>query len=590
MEIPNPNHFGSEGRTGGPINAVNSNLLNTSDFFTGAFAPEYGNATSGVFDMKLRNGNNRRHERSIGIGALGVDATFEGPFSKNSQASYLANYRYSTLALLDLVSAADFNGIPKYQDATFKVNLPTKKAGTFSLFGLGGISSIQQQMRDSSDVLFVDAKYKANVGVVGLKHLYQLSSKSYLISSLSANTNGNAGEFWFDAGEGLALTNIERMQRSEYRLASTYHHKIDHRNSLKAGAIYTINQYDFDVKYTDPARGELTEALKARGTADLAQAFVSWKHRFTADLSFTGGMHYMHFMLNNAVSAEPRLGMNWQRNAKQSFSIAYGLHSKLEPITLYFADVYQEDGSLTKPNRELRLGKAHHLVLGFNQSLSPLLHFKTELYYQYLHGVPVVNDPNSAFSMINSVGPFANREMINAGLGRNYGAEFTLERFFSRGFFFMNTLSVYQSEYQAMDQLWRNTAFNGNYITNVLAGKEFVRGKNDKKRTYGISGKLLYGGGSRYTPVDLAASIEKGAEVRDVNRIYGAQSDDLFMANMVFYTRKDRKRSSHEFRLDFQNISNHQSRLSDYYNPRTKSIEYARQLPIMPAFMYKIDF
>ncbi|MFC2096621.1 carboxypeptidase-like regulatory domain-containing protein, partial [Bacteroidota bacterium] len=107
IDIPNPNHFADEGSTGGPINALNSAMLNNSDFFSGAFAPEYGNAYSGVFDMKLRNGNNEKREYSASIGVIGMEATLEGPFSKNYNGSYLINYRYSSLDILDQAGIVD---------------------------------------------------------------------------------------------------------------------------------------------------------------------------------------------------------------------------------------------------------------------------------------------------------------------------------------------------------------------------------------------------------------------------------------------------------------------------------------------------
>lgn len=112
IEIPNPNHFANEGATGGPINALNSELLSNSDFQTGAFAPEYGNVLSGVFDIHMRSGNNEKREYSVGAGVLGTDITLEGPFSKKYSGSYLANYRYSSLAMLDDAGLVDFDGVP----------------------------------------------------------------------------------------------------------------------------------------------------------------------------------------------------------------------------------------------------------------------------------------------------------------------------------------------------------------------------------------------------------------------------------------------------------------------------------------------
>ena len=187
--IPNPNHFANEGSTGGPINALNSAMLGNSDFFTGAFSPEYGNAMSGVFDMKLRNGNNEKREYSIMASVLGLDATIEGPFKKGYAGSYLANYRYSTLSLLDQAGIVDFGGVPKYQDASFKIVLPAGKKHIFSLFGLGGLSSISQEELDeeNEERVLWKAEGKSNLGFVGLNHTYLINDKTYLKSFTSAS-------------------------------------------------------------------------------------------------------------------------------------------------------------------------------------------------------------------------------------------------------------------------------------------------------------------------------------------------------------------------------------------------------------------
>ncbi|MCB0755344.1 MAG: carboxypeptidase-like regulatory domain-containing protein, partial [Flavobacteriales bacterium] len=145
IDIPNPNHFGNLGSTGGPVSMLNSNVLSNSDFLTGAFPSEYGNGISGVFDLKMRHGNNEKHEFLAQIGFNGLEVGAEGPFSRKSGASYLINFRYSTLALFAL-GGVDFgtgDAIPEYSDLSFKVRIPTKKAGIFSVFGMGGISSIE---------------------------------------------------------------------------------------------------------------------------------------------------------------------------------------------------------------------------------------------------------------------------------------------------------------------------------------------------------------------------------------------------------------------------------------------------------------
>jgi len=148
IDIPNPNHFAEGGTTGGPVGMLNNNLLQNSDFFTGAFPAEYGNALSGVFDLKLRNGNNQKHEQMFQVGFNGFEVGAEGPFSKNHRSSYLANFRYSTLELMDGMIDLGTTGIPKYKDLSFKLNFPVNK-GKISVFGLGGDSEIA--MLDSKD-------------------------------------------------------------------------------------------------------------------------------------------------------------------------------------------------------------------------------------------------------------------------------------------------------------------------------------------------------------------------------------------------------------------------------------------------------
>ncbi len=100
VDIPNPNHFANAASSGGGISILSAQLLSNSDFSTGAFAPEYGNALSGVFDLKLRKGNNEQWEHTVQAGILGLDLATEGPFSRKYKGSYLVNYRYSTLSIL----------------------------------------------------------------------------------------------------------------------------------------------------------------------------------------------------------------------------------------------------------------------------------------------------------------------------------------------------------------------------------------------------------------------------------------------------------------------------------------------------------
>ena len=191
MPITNPNHFADQSAVNGSTSALNSNLLATSDFYTGAFPAEFGDVLSGVYDIKLRNGNNEKREMIFGFGLLGTDLTVEGPIKKGYGGSYLANYRYSTASALNQLGLLDVEGDPVFQDAAFKVFLPTRKYGVFSVYGLGGKSDFKlkdvtpedwntpgnEEMRKDIIQDYDKSSYLLNLGV---NHSYSFGKNSFL--------------------------------------------------------------------------------------------------------------------------------------------------------------------------------------------------------------------------------------------------------------------------------------------------------------------------------------------------------------------------------------------------------------------------
>src|SRR5690606_37678565 len=140
IDIPNPNHFVNPGTSGGGISILSSQLLTNSDFLTGAFTAEYGNALSGVFDLSLRKGNNEKREFTLQAGFLGTDFAAEGPIAKNYKGSYLINYRYSTLSLISKLGVPLGDFVTDFQDLSLNIFLPAGKKSSFTVFGFGGLS------------------------------------------------------------------------------------------------------------------------------------------------------------------------------------------------------------------------------------------------------------------------------------------------------------------------------------------------------------------------------------------------------------------------------------------------------------------
>ena len=222
IEVPEPNHFSEEGYSPGNVSLISSNMLGKSDFFTGAFPATYGNALSGVFDINLRNGNNEKGEYAFQFGVLGTDLTAEGPFSKGYKGSYLINYRYSTIAILNNIVDVTPGSTPTYQDVSLKMNFPLGNATNLSLWGIGGISD-EDEDPEVEGAISSEEIFKSKTYMTGLTLSHFFTKGSKLEARLSYS--GNASDFVFegrntDTGDTFGDSDILRNSalRPEYRL------------------------------------------------------------------------------------------------------------------------------------------------------------------------------------------------------------------------------------------------------------------------------------------------------------------------------------------------------------------------------------
>jgi hypothetical protein len=593
IAIPNPNHFAGEGSTGGPINALSSKMLSNSDFFTGAFAAEYGDATSGVFDMKLKRGNNEQREYTGSISTLGIDMTAEGPMKKGSRSSYIANYRYSALDLLDRAGVVDFGGVPRYQDLSFKFHFPVNDNHSFSFFGLGGKSGIDTEETDENNEDLITGKFtgKNSLGVLGMSHTWQMNEDMYLRTSLAAT--GTDSNFKFaipdDNGDFYTIEN-GTITKSSLIASTAFNYKLNAKNKIESGIIITGMNFRMNVDEWDFDRDMLLTQLSDKGHASTVQVFASWKHRVSESLTLINGVHFLQFALNKNYSVEPRMAMKWEMSRTQSLNIGAGIHSKLEGVSTYLARAYDENGNGYQPNKNLDITKAAHFVLGYDNRIGQNLNMKIETYYQHLYDVPVGSQPNSAFSLLNRTEGYTTSSLVNEGTGRNYGVEFTLERYLHKGLYYMSTVSLFRSLYTPLDGFERKSTFDNNYVANLIGGKEFKVGDATKNKMFFINTKVVLIGGKRYSRIDLDASIAAGTEVTDEANPFSKRGGDIFRTDLSAGLRRNRKHITTEFKFDVQNILNNQTVLGEYYIRASQSVYKAKQLGILPTISYKISF
>jgi len=619
IEIPNPNHFSIAGTAGGPVSIINNKNLANSDFFTGAFPAEYGNGIAGVFDLKLRNGNNQKHELSAQLGFLGLEAFAEGPLGKKSGSSYLLTYRYSTVAIFSALGIdIGTDAAPAYQDASLRFNFPLKNGGQFALFGIGGVSSIDIVLSDQVEPernIFGDNDrdqyFNTNMGVVGASYTKALNKKTFMKWTLAGTQSmieANHNLIWRritpeNTYQLDSLTSILDYTFKERKVATALYinRKINSKNVLKYGIVadnYFFNHQDSArvIDSTDVRYYSWVTRWASNETALLLQPYVQWKYRPNNRTTINAGIHAQYFSLNGSLSPiEPRLGLSYALKGGSKLSFGYGLHSQLPPsYLLFFGNRMDANGNPITYNKGMDFLKSHHFVIGYDRMLSDNVRLKVESYYQHLFNIPVSIQPSS-FSMVNTGSGFTRffpDTLVNEGLGRNYGLELTLEKFFSKGYFFMLTASVFDAKYQGSDKVWRNTDFNGNYAVNALFTKEWKLGEKNRIQT---GTKVTTTGGRWYGPADIVQSnIQK--ELVEVDALKNTlQHRPYFRTDLKVNWKRNARALTHELGVDFVNIFNTKNILAltyapDESNDPAKSIREEYQLGFLPVFYFRVDF
>ncbi|MBI5217618.1 MAG: TonB-dependent receptor [Bacteroidia bacterium] len=613
VDIFNPNHYASSaGTTGGPVCMLNNNLMSNSDFMTGAFPAEYGNAVSGVFDLKMRSGNNEKYEFTGQIGYNGFELGAEGPIMKSNGSSFLVSYRYSTLEVMSM-TGVDFGtgtAIPKYQDLSFKINFPKTKLGSFSLFGLGGISKIS--LLDSKDTANTKTKLYnfgeamdlvngSDMGVAGLNHTYFINNTTY--TKLTVAISGHITSTTIDT-INPANWNTSPFYRSYFTETKIFsslslNKKINSQHSFKAGILFSRLGFDMVDSVNRNTGGRFLISTDFNGYTELYQPFAQWQYKITENLIFNPGLHFEYFALNKSYSFEPRVGLKWNFTPLQSVSFGYGYHSQINPITVYFRQTLLPDNITYRKNNEgLDMLHSQHFILGYDWIIRENVRLKAETYLQLISNAPVDGSHNTPYSMLNQGADFvvwAVDTLVNKGEGRNYGLELTLERFLSSGMYYLGTLSLYDSKYKGSDGVEHNTVYNGGYVVNLLFGKEFYIG--EKKTEEGKSQKILAfdikttaAGGQRYTPVDMVASRIEQREILFEDKMYSKQFPAYNKTDFKISFKLNKKKTTQEWAIDITNLFDQKNIYSKSFNKKTGAIDNTYQLGRMIIPQYKITF
>ena len=611
VEIFSPNHFADLYSAGfGMVSALNSNVITNSDFFVSTFNSSYNNALSGVFDVRMRTGNNSKYENGVQVGTVGIEWTSEGPISKKNNSSFIFNYRYGFSTIARKLKLIDTYGSQyDFQDLSFKLNFPTKKAGTFSAFALGFIDKSWDVELDIEDIHSIydasDQEGSLYNALLGASHKIHFDNKWTWRTTAAYNMQHNKVdmEYWglnFDANhkpigfEGKDYPFSYLKQNEDRAVFNTELSKqVTPRWLLQLGGEYSHRFFDLNFRTAENVYEPVspTPYYATKDNTGLASIFWSNLWKPTDNLSFNIGLSGSYFLLSKDFSIEPRASMKWEPGKRHSLSLGYGLHSMIEKLDAYF--FRNADGTMA--NKDLGLSKAHHLLTTYMYKFTDNLNLRFNAYYQYGFDTPVgIN--GSTFCTVNRLFNYIEEPLVNEGNTRNYGADITLEHYMSRGFYGQVNGSLFKSEYRGLDKKWRNQLYDRGYMVKVLGGKEWMIGKR-KQDVFNVSVKYTLQGGLRHTPIDVdamkanvAAGIINDQPIYKEDEAMTLQFDPTSILDLTVSYKINRKNVGHTIAFEGVNILQHETPYAVHYDLGTGQLRVDKSGISLPNIYYRIDF
>ncbi len=597
-DIVNPNHFPDKSSSGGGISALSIYVLGESDFLAGTMPNQFGNALAGAMDLNFRKGNSEKREYRIQAGMIGLEFATEGPFSrKNKGASYLVNYRYSTLGLLSSmgVRVVSPNVSNVFQDLTFNLFFPSGKKDMLNIYGLGGLSN---EKRDAVEdpmewEYYRDLKqynYDTRLGILGLSFTHLMGSNSYFRLTLSASANDILWKEDTVNSQGTpSQIKDERFVNGKYVLAASYNGKIRSNLSYAVGLNANRLVYDVFANRYDGFTGIYRTNVKGKGSTWYTQAYIQGNYQPFPSTSIKGGITFVNYAFNGVSNIEPRIELS-QNIGNHRLSLAYAHSSQIVPFTSSFTTSTDfNTGTITGfPNLDLPLMKSHYFNSGLLIGITEYMSLKVEPYYQLLYDIPASTIGQRTFWLLNAGDEFETDPLKSTGSGKNYGVDISLEKYFANQFFFMINTSVFKSEFRKdSGSPEYPTRYASDLIGSLTTGKEW---QFQSGNTFEIGLKFLYSDGLRYTPINEAGSEIFRRTIEFQDQAFANKTTDYFRMDVRISYRKNMPTRSWKLSLDIQNATNRVNQERPEYDFLRKEVVFDPQASIIPVISYTLDF
>ncbi|MEZ4412518.1 MAG: TonB-dependent receptor [Gemmatimonadales bacterium] len=578
LEVPNINHFGNQGSTGGPLTILNIDFIREASFSAGGFGVQYGDRTASLESFSLREGNSERLAGEVNLSATGFGIIGEGPMGKNG--TFLASVRRS---YLDLVfRAADFSFIPEYWDAQVKLTQRFGARSSLSLIAVGALDNIilddstADDRLDNSRIAAPDQKSY----FTGLTWNYSLP-KGLLTATL--------GRTWtrFSTSQYdtlLAPVYLNRSEEGDNSLKTELAWQFTPRLQVTFGNTLRIaDQLDYELLLAGEYRTDslnqpqplaVDTAFTALRNATYAQASL-----FMGNVRLTAGLRGDWYEFIDAFRVAPRLGANIPIGSSGSLNLSLGQYYQAPPFIWLVGD----PGNIDR----LKPIRATTGIVGYERLFRPDLRGQVEVYYKRytdyaarLYRPEAVLQP-AGFDDVTSDIPSGLEPLSSIGTGRSYGVELQLQKKFSAvPLYGLVSLTANRSEFAGVDSVYYTGGFETRFIGNFLAGWRF----NPK---WEVSGKYRVATGLPYTPFAASGPLEGE---RDFT-YYNESRLPTFSAVDI---RVDRRWSFQSVQLDvyidIQNLFGRANVTGTYWNARTQQEEFNEALGVLPTLGVNVEF
>lgn len=504
VEIPNINHFSTQGASGGPVGILNADLIREVNFYTGAFPTDKGNALSSVLDFKLRDGDMERNSLKATLGASEVSLASNGHLGKKT--SYLVSVRQSYLQFLFDMLGLPF--LPTFTDAQFKLKTRFDARNELTVLGLGGIDKMKLNTKaddeDNEYILSYLPKIQQETFTLGAVYRHYAGAHvQSVVASHSYLNNRNTKYQQNDESDPEHLT--LRLRSTEQNTQLRLENSSSFRNwKVTVGTSLDYSQYSnttFQKVYTDRAQtfdyhtylGIMRWGLF--GTIN----YTSIDERFTASLGLRADANnYSAAMKDLSDQLSPRLSLSYQLTEHWSLSGNAGLYYQLPPYT---ALGFKNNNGLYANKYALRYMQVSQGSVGLNWRKGDTFEVSAEGFYKDYDKIPLsVADGIPLTCKGNDYGVIGNELLTSTAQGRSYGAELLLKWLIAKKLNLASSFTLFKSEYRTdKESEYIASAWDNRFIFNL-------RGTYNLPRHWSVGMKVSCIGGAPYTPYDADKS------------------------------------------------------------------------------------